>query len=339
VVLEGITFRNGRTSEASGGGAICELGGLPTIRNCIFVGNQAPSGGAFSSNNPYFTTQLEDCIFLNNGPSLYGGAVSCKLDQPYQYALPSLTRCTFSGNTAGLKGGAIYCLNGQMVMDNCTITKSAVIDAFGYGGAIDADGVTNLIMSNTIIAYNRASNVGGVRVPYALVTCCDAYENVGGDWGGIADPTGQDGNISLNPLFCDFDNRDVHLHADSPCAPFSPTNPQCDLIGAWPVACVATTVGAGAVWSGSEVQVLPNPSSGSCRIVFRATAGGEAVASIVDPAGRIVRRLVAGADGGTTRTLFWDGRDERGGGVPSGVYWVRTETSSGTQGRRLIVMK
>jgi len=49
-----------------------------------------------------------------------------------------------------------------------------------------------------------------------------------------------DGNISEDPIFCDPQNADFQLAANSPCTPFAPLNPECDLIGAWPVACGST---------------------------------------------------------------------------------------------------
>jgi hypothetical protein len=77
----------------------------------------------------------------------------------------------------------------------------------------------------------------------AVLTCCDLYGNEGGDWvGPISGQYGIDGNICEDPLFCDPTNMDFTLHADSPCAPFTPPNPECDLIGAWPVGCGPTGV-------------------------------------------------------------------------------------------------
>jgi hypothetical protein len=82
-------------------------------------------------------------------------------------------------------------------------------------------------------------NWSGGNVP--VLTCCDIYGNAGGDWvGAIAGQYGINGNMSVDPLFCDPENLDFTLHGDSPCAPFSPPNPECDLIGAWPVGCAPT---------------------------------------------------------------------------------------------------
>jgi hypothetical protein len=76
-----------------------------------------------------------------------------------------------------------------------------------------------------------------------MLTCCDLYGNAGGDWmQDIADQYGIRGNIRADPLFCDPLFGDFTLHEDSPCAPFTPPNEECDLIGAWPVGCGPTAV-------------------------------------------------------------------------------------------------
>ena len=71
--------------------------------------------------------------------------------------------------------------------------------------------------------------------------CCDIYGNTGGDyhfW--IESQYGINGNISENPQFCDPDSGDFTVDSASPCAPFTEPNPECDLIGAWPVGCGET---------------------------------------------------------------------------------------------------
>jgi hypothetical protein len=116
------------------------------------------------------------------------------------------------------------------------------------GGAIHvrAYGCTTTI-ENTIVAFSDHT-VGvacGGGVPPEL-TCCDLFGNEGGDWVEcVADQFGVGGNIAEDPLFCDPGNDDLTLDGDSPCAPLG--NPDCGLIGAWPVACGAT-VAEGTSW-------------------------------------------------------------------------------------------
>jgi hypothetical protein len=97
-----------------------------------------------------------------------------------------------------------------------------------------------IMIRNTIIAFStEGEGVGG----WVTAECCDIYGNAGGDWvGTIAGQLGQEGNIWLDPLFCDPDNGDFTLRCTSPCAPFTPPNEECDLIGAWPIGCGGTPI-------------------------------------------------------------------------------------------------
>lgn len=80
--------------------------------------------------------------------------------------------------------------------------------------------------------------------PYVpQLRCCDIFGNPGGDWIGlIANQYGTSGNISEDPLYCEPQLMDVGLQEGSPCAPFSPPNPECGRIGAWPVSCGSSPV-------------------------------------------------------------------------------------------------
>ncbi len=110
------------------------------------------------------------------------------------------------------------------------------------GAGVCVGGSGDLRAENAILAFGTAGGAiyfdgGGA----ATLTCCDIYGNVGGDWvGPIADQYGIDGNISADPLFCGIGGDDLRLHTDSPCAPGH--NPDCGLIGAWPVGCEPTPV-------------------------------------------------------------------------------------------------
>lgn len=97
-------------------------------------------------------------------------------------------------------------------------------------------------IENTVVAFSeRGAGIGCLGGTVPVLTCCDLFGNAGGDWvGPIASQYGVNGNISEDPLFCDAQAGDLTLHGDSPCAPFSLPNPECDLIGAWPVGCGPT---------------------------------------------------------------------------------------------------
>jgi len=90
------------------------------------------------------------------------------------------------------------------------------------------------------------------------------------------------------------------------------------------------------------LSAYPSPANPEVWIPFRLGQTATLDARIVDVAGTLVRRWSLGelsAGDYTTRAtaLHWDGRNERGEPVASGVYWVVLEGSGMRQTRRLLI--
>ena len=273
------------TATMLGGGMKCES---PLLIACEFWDNSAHSGGALASTNPtveacqfnfnhatanhgggVFTWNgaFENCNFLGNTAVGYGGAVTCV---PYDGI--AFDDCDFWENSA-TGGGALYADDGaQMTLDRCTFGHNA---ATGMGGALclygaGSVGITQctladnsaamgggiyagphtsaLSLTNTIIAFSTAGGAYRCGVtPY--VSCTDIYGNTGGDWdaclAGQAPPV--NGNMDLDPQLCRQTSWfDYRLEEDSPCAEES--NPECGLVGAFPVGCPDSPVQAQTSW-------------------------------------------------------------------------------------------
>jgi flagellar hook assembly protein FlgD len=60
---------------------------------------------------------------------------------------------------------------------------------------------------------------------------------------------------------------------------------------------------------------------------------------LYDTSGRRVRTIVDGRRPAGFHTTLWDGRDESGGRVASGVYFVRMQAGDFDRTRRLVVVK
>ena len=80
--------------------------------------------------------------------------------------------------------------------------------------------------------------------------------------------------------------------------------------------------GAPAAGSISFLSAAPNPAAGDARLTFAATGDGACDVRVYALGGRLVRALTAGFGAGT-RSVVWDGRDDRGAAVPAGLYFVR----------------
>lgn len=204
-----------------------------TIEDCVFLDNDARQGGAINCGHGPANAQIRRCLFVGNrATGVHGGAIRSHEASPY------IEECVFIENWALEDGGGFFAMDGGIPqVIHCTFYRNA---ADRYGGNIAVWYGTTLILDNSIVVEATAG--AGVFCSNADVTCeCnDAWGNIGGNYSGMSDPTGWNGNISADPLFCDPGLEDLALQECSPCAPGH--NPDCGLIGALPVGCGGTPV-------------------------------------------------------------------------------------------------
>jgi hypothetical protein len=84
---------------------------------------------------------------------------------------------------------------------------------------------------------------------------------------------------------------------------------------------------------------VPNPFNPSTRITY-AVAGRQSIRlSIYSLDGRLVRELARGERDAGTYDVTWDGTDQRGARVASGVYYARFAAADGTWSKPLVLVK
>ena len=81
-----------------------------------------------------------------------------------------------------------------------------------------------------------------------------------------------------------------------------------------------------------------NPARESASVSFRTTRPGRTCVRLFDVRGALVRTLEQGYVSAGERIVRWDGTDERGGRVPSGVYFFRVESPDGAASQRVVVL-
>ncbi len=86
-------------------------------------------------------------------------------------------------------------------------------------------------------------------------------------------------------------------------------------------------------------QNFPNPFNPSTRIPFEMTRGGQVSLSIYDVAGRRVRAVLDRVLPAGLHEAEWDGRDQDGRAVASGVYFYRMQAGARTETRRMVLVK
>jgi hypothetical protein len=83
----------------------------------------------------------------------------------------------------------------------------------------------------------------------------------------------------------------------------------------------------------------PNPFAADTRLQLTLPAPERVVARVYSPAGRLVKTLVDAPLPAGEHLVPWDGTDERGNHVASGVYFVRLEAGADRASRKVVLLK
>jgi hypothetical protein len=209
--LANFTVRNGRAQQGAG---IFIQQGQPTITRNIVTANlanlNAGVGGFGGGIEAYRTraTITNNVIFANRAEFVGGGI------DVYRSALSSIANNTIVGNIAQRVAGG----------------------GSGYGGGIAVTASGTIVSTNNIITSNTAQTRGGgidVVSSSASLRNFDVWSNTPQNYGGIADQTGINSNISQNPLYMNAGANNYSLQATSPCIDngTSTKAPPDDLVG------------------------------------------------------------------------------------------------------------
>jgi hypothetical protein len=97
----------------------------------------------------------------------------------------------------------------------------------------------------------------------------------------------------------------------------------------------------GGIFSGgtSLRAAFPNPFNPSTRVTFFLAGSGDILLRIYDVRGRPVRTLVWGRQDRGPHEAVWDGRDDSGREVVSGVYVCTLETSAGDDTMKIVLLR
>ncbi len=87
------------------------------------------------------------------------------------------------------------------------------------------------------------------------------------------------------------------------------------------------------------LTAAPNPSSREVSILYGLPTATAITLEIFDAAGVLVRQLVEGQLPAGSFSTPWDGRDDNGREVPTGVYFARVVTPQGTKTGRVILAR
>ena len=86
-------------------------------------------------------------------------------------------------------------------------------------------------------------------------------------------------------------------------------------------------------------QNYPNPFNPNTSISYALPSGSNVSLNVYDIRGRLVRTLVDERKPAGSYNLMWDGTDELGRKVSSGVYFYRMQSGDFTQTRKMVIVK
>jgi len=170
-VVDGFTIQNGyckNVPQAWGAGIFCR-GSSPTIKNCIFSGNIAGSGGGISCGNAS-SPIITHCVFSGNSADVYGAGIWS------DRSTPTITNCTFEGNTCYDRGSAIMCDKAAATITYCTFTNNTATNNAGGIMCRESDS----IIRHCMITENSVGLIGGgiyCQFSDAIIDCCVVSDN------------------------------------------------------------------------------------------------------------------------------------------------------------------
>lgn len=318
------------------------LSSSPNIANCNFENNNVEN----SSPYPYINIGLQG----TNSPYIHGNTIIGSGNQMSGgISVWALSEAEISSNRIEGCGYGILCYStgaNPTIYGNEIIDNNIHPDQLNWGFGIACNGNNAPTVGHNLITghwYGVAVINGGQPDlgdfaggdPF-LTGGNRIYDNgLGGQVYGLYNntplPQMAQGNWWGGPLEQDVEDAIYHQ-------PDDPTLGLVDYSG-WLIADVSAVNGDTPTPRLSSVTAYPNPFNPKVRVSFSLAAGGEVKVTVMDVAGRLVRKLHNGVLAAGQQIFEWDGRDERDRPQSSGVYFYRIETGAETQVGKMVLAR
>ena len=205
--------------DAKGGGIYC-FSSFAVISNNVLEANSATLGGAIYT-EAEFKTEFSGPLIVNNqivrnrttnsSNAVWGGAGIYATFSSPTIANNLLTQNVAQTNLNGLSfGGALYFQSAH----NALVANNTIVGNVASNGAGICLINASPRIANNIFAFAGSGLFGSTSSPELRNNC--VFGNADSNYQGLPDPTGTDGNLSVDPLFVDG-TGDFHLRTNSPC--------------------------------------------------------------------------------------------------------------------------
>ncbi len=347
VKIENMTIRNGNGDY---GGALYAENESFEMKQLTFTNNQGKYGGAIYLDGS--DGNLENVVIQNNTSSYYGGAFYLKNSQI------KLNRALIVNNYSEKRSGVFTINQGAANFVHCTIVgNSTVYDKYGITyGIYPAD----IIMVNSIVWSNGSQKPILGR---SSMTLTMFHNDIQGGYDGLnAGVSGTlnwlDGNFDQDPKFVGGQPFDYNLTQQSPCVDAGAT------FFVWDGDTVlnvsddefqgnAPDLGAlESIYTGidgnsfttipNQVTLYPNypnPFNPSTTIKYALPKKMEVRLIVFDVLGRKVATLVNKVQTAGYKVVKWEGQNDMGRRVASGVYLISLSTPQKKLVQKVILMK
>ncbi len=338
--IENLTIQNGSSLYGGDGGGIHCSFSSPSLEKVTIKNNHAADGGGIYCY--YSNPILKDVtIFGNDGNTACGG-IYCS------YSNPSLSNVIIYGNTSLLYGSCISCSNSNPILENVTISENSTYANYGCGFYCASN--SNPILTNCILWnnspreiafwYSGAPNI--IIISYSDIQ--DGEAGIETNDNGIVNWL--EGNIDTDPLFADPQNGNLHLtwanfpipdSTMSPCIDAGDPNSIFDPDG--------TVADMGAYYydqgtgiDNYELQIFkfkfnnyPNPFNPTTIIEFSIQNDSKINLSIFNIKGQKIKTLFNNEIDKGNHSISWNGTDDSGNSVSSGVYYYKLNVNGKTE--------
>lgn len=88
-----------------------------------------------------------------------------------------------------------------------------------------------------------------------------------------------------------------------------------------------------------RLLVYPDPVKSIATIQYFLSLDCRVCLKIYNPSGRVIKTLIEGKEKKGNRKIIWNGENERGEKVPSGIYFVRLETPNYSTTKKLLFLR
>jgi hypothetical protein len=370
-IITGNTFEGNIASNGVGGGFMSAYSNV-TFRENTITGNSSyhPSGGYCGGVACQLGTSTIENNIISGNTAVFCGGIGVAFD------ISTIGNNLITDNEADSLAGGIHVWHTAATITNNTVAENYASEEYGRGGGIAVEDSCEVTITNAIFWNNNAATGDEISIGYfdstIPSTLTISYSDVEGGQSSVVVEKGctlnwGDGMIDEDPLFRDPATDDFHLMAiacgdslNSPCIDAGDPAINDGLLACtWGLGTIRSDMGAyggpqpvgirdhkrGPVIprSLSLSQNYPNPFNPSTTIAF--DLPGTAVIKkrvsliVYDIRGRRVRTLLDSDLEPGSHKIHWDGRDNRGQLVASGIYLFTLIAGEERFTRKMTILK